>query len=97
MAGLPKTIEEVKEYAHSMIVDVPLPEWMFQMLGMLNDNPEVQASMSVSYVRVRKYRPPYWLCIFTQNLTSSILLLSLSPSSKFALELDCVRGQCHAD
>ena len=79
MAGLPRTIEDVKKYAHSMIVDVPLPEWMFQILDMLNDDPEVQASMSVSYVRVRKYRPLYWLCMpFTQNFTSSILLLSLS-------------------
>ena len=59
IASLPKTIEEVKEFAHSMITDVPLPEWLFQMLDMLNDDPQVQASVSVSYLRVRKYRPPY--------------------------------------
>ena len=61
IASLPKTIEEVKEFAHSMVMDVPLPEWLFQMLDMLNDDPQVQASVSVSYVRVRKYFPLYWL------------------------------------
>ena len=29
--------------------------WIFQILDMLNENLEVQASMSVSYLRVRKY------------------------------------------
>jgi hypothetical protein len=57
IASLPKTIEGVIEFAHSMIMDVPLPEWIFQMLDMLNEDAEVQASVSVSYVRVS---PPYY-------------------------------------
>lgn len=55
IASLPKTIEGVIEFAHSMLMDVPLPEWIFEMLDMLNEDAEVQASISVSYVRVCKY------------------------------------------
>jgi hypothetical protein len=58
IADLPKTIEGVIEFAHSMVMDVPLPEWIFQMLDMLNENVQVQASISVSYLRVRKYHLP---------------------------------------
>ena len=63
-----------------MVVDVPFTEWM---LGMLNNDPEVQAStgMSVSYFRVRKY-PRH---VFAQIFTSSVLLLPLSPCSKFEI------------
>ena len=55
IANLPKTIEGVIEFAHSMVMDVPLPEWIFEMLDMLNEDAEVQESVSVSFLRVRKY------------------------------------------
>ena len=74
IADLPKTIEGVIEFAHSMIMDVPLPEWIFQMLDMLNEDDQVQASISVSYLRVRKYHLP---------LLAALHSLKISPAPSY--------------
>lgn len=73
IAALPKTIEGVKEFAHSMTTDVPLPDWIFEMLDMLIEDPEVQASMAVSYLRV----PPSYYYRFDHavNLPSNWVAL----------------------
>ncbi|EGN92006.1 hypothetical protein SERLA73DRAFT_191747 [Serpula lacrymans var. lacrymans S7.3] len=52
IADLPKTIDGVKKFASSMIMDVPLPSWLFQLLDMLGEDPQVHETMTVSYIRV---------------------------------------------
>jgi hypothetical protein len=41
----------MKAFAKDLIVDKPIPQWFFQILDMLH---EVEASVTVSHVRLRK-------------------------------------------
>ncbi|EGN97883.1 hypothetical protein SERLA73DRAFT_169006 [Serpula lacrymans var. lacrymans S7.3] len=73
MSDLPKTIDGVKKFARSMVMDVPLPDWLFQVLDMLEEDPQVQETMTVSYVRV----PPacYYRFHMATNLPSNWVAL----------------------
>ncbi|KAK0466728.1 uncharacterized protein EV420DRAFT_644207 [Desarmillaria tabescens] len=52
---LPKTLEEAKAWARSLITEVPIPEGWFAMVDMLK---EVQDSMTCSQVR---FAPSTWI------------------------------------
>ncbi|KAK0501776.1 hypothetical protein EDD18DRAFT_1144312 [Armillaria luteobubalina] len=67
---LPQTLEEIKKYTQSMVVRVPIPLWVFQVLDLLE---EVEDSMTcsqvpfagASYIRFDKAvnLPPNWIAI----------------------------------
>ncbi len=53
---LPKTLEDAKTCARSLVTEKPIPETFFQMLDMLD---EVKDSMTCSEVR---YRTCAYIC-----------------------------------
>ncbi|KIY64472.1 hypothetical protein CYLTODRAFT_380853 [Cylindrobasidium torrendii FP15055 ss-10] len=51
---VPTSLEGVKDYAKALVVDKPLPSWIFEFIDLLH---EVQDSMTVHFIRVG---PSYW-------------------------------------
>ena len=47
----PETLDDVKAFARTLVLDKPIPEWFFQLLDLLH---EVEDSMTIAHVRVRK-------------------------------------------
>ncbi len=53
---LPKTLEDAKTWARSLVTEKPIPETFFQMLDMLD---EVKDTMTCSQVRYRMFAYTY--------------------------------------
>ncbi|KAK0215033.1 hypothetical protein IW262DRAFT_1300269 [Armillaria fumosa] len=67
---LPQTLEEIKKYTQSMVVRVPIPPWVFQVLDMLEEVEDTMTCSQVpfagaSYIRFDKAvnLPPNWIAI----------------------------------
>ncbi|PBK99980.1 hypothetical protein ARMGADRAFT_525668 [Armillaria gallica] len=67
---LPQTLEEMKNYAQSIVTRVPIPPWVFQILDMLEEVEDTMTCSQVpfagaSYIRFDKAvsLPPNWIAI----------------------------------
>ncbi|EGN96339.1 hypothetical protein SERLA73DRAFT_170728 [Serpula lacrymans var. lacrymans S7.3] len=68
LPDLPRTLEGIKEFARSMKLMTPLPDWFYQMLDMLDADEQVKDTMNTSYIRI----PP--ACYYPYHLAVNLPL-----------------------